>query len=56
MHGAGLAHLVWLPPQGAVVEILPKGLSYVLYRNLATLSGKVYFSVHAETPPAPGVS
>jgi len=46
VHGAGLTHAMFLWPGSAVVEILPQGLDFKGFRNLAKLSGVSYFSVH----------
>jgi protein O-GlcNAc transferase len=48
VHGAGLTHSIFLPAESSVVEILPYGLDYRVFRNLAKLRGHLYFSAHAE--------
>ncbi|EPS39615.1 hypothetical protein H072_6601 [Dactylellina haptotyla CBS 200.50] len=47
VHGAGHAHSFFLPPQSAVIELLP-GHSFNRrnYRNLAKMRGMRYFSGH----------
>lgn len=48
VHGAGMAHAMFLPDGSSVVEILPHDLNYRVFRNLAKLRGHTYFSSHAE--------
>lgn len=48
VHGAGMAHSMFLPDESSVVEILPHNLDYRVFRNLAKLRGHRYFSAHAE--------
>ncbi|KAL5333048.1 hypothetical protein BJX70DRAFT_382080 [Aspergillus crustosus] len=47
VHGAGLTHGIFLPPDSAMVEILPWNLNHKGFRNVAALLGHTYFSVHA---------
>ncbi|MCJ1410101.1 hypothetical protein MMC19_004186 [Ptychographa xylographoides] len=51
VHGAGLTHAMFLPPDSSVVEILPAVLLHKGFRNLAKLRGHRYFSDHALTGP-----
>ncbi|CAK7207127.1 hypothetical protein SEUCBS139899_009935 [Sporothrix eucalyptigena] len=45
VHGAGLTHTMFMRAgAGAVVEILPDGLGYKGFRNLAAMTGHKYFS------------
>eukprot|EP00995_Heteronema_vittatum_P010757 NODE_6281_length_461_cov_180.398058_g4764_i0.p2 GENE.NODE_6281_length_461_cov_180.398058_g4764_i0~~NODE_6281_length_461_cov_180.398058_g4764_i0.p2 ORF type:complete len:131 (-),score=58.11 NODE_6281_length_461_cov_180.398058_g4764_i0:67-429(-) len=44
-HGAGLAHLLWLPLEAVVVEIFPVGFQKAVFRNLAKLTNKAYIGV-----------
>lgn len=48
VHGAGLAHAMFLPPGSALVEIFPREYSEKGYRNLAKLRDLHYFSTHAD--------
>lgn len=49
VHGAGLTHTMFMRRgAGAVVEILPAGLTYKGFRNLAAMTGHHYFSAEAE--------
>jgi EGF domain-specific O-GlcNAc transferase len=50
VHGAGLAHIMWMKPGSAVVEILPYELGFKGFRNLAGLMDLGYFSAHADQP------
>jgi EGF domain-specific O-GlcNAc transferase len=50
VHGAGMTHVLFLPPGSAAVEIFPPELVYPVYRNLAKLMGMHYFSAHARKP------
>lgn len=46
VHGAGLAHLMFLPPEAVVIELVPPGWKDMLFfRNLAKQTGKVYLTV-----------
>lgn len=45
-HGPAMIFGMFMPENGAMVEILPKGLTYYMYRNLAKLKGHRYFSGH----------
>lgn len=47
VHGAGMTHEIFLTPGSALVEILPPGLNYRGYRNIADLVGLSYYSAHA---------
>ncbi|KKY36794.1 hypothetical protein UCDDA912_g03233 [Diaporthe ampelina] len=46
VHGAGLAHGMWLRRHSVMVEILPEGFQYRGFRNLAGALGHGYFSAH----------
>ncbi|KAF9888039.1 hypothetical protein FE257_009303 [Aspergillus nanangensis] len=46
VHGAGLAHTMFLPPQSAMIEILPPKLDQKGYGNVASILGHSYFSTH----------
>ena len=47
LHGAGLTHLMFLPAEAVVVEVKPRDFGSFLFRNMAKLCGKGYFSVPA---------
>ena len=47
VHGAGLTHAMFLPPDSALVEILPAEFQHKGFRNLAQMLGHRYFSSHA---------
>ena len=53
VHGAGLTHAMFLPPEASVVELLPPGFGHKGFRNLAKLRGLRYFSVHMEKERQP---
>lgn len=46
VHGAGLAHAMWLRKHFAVVEILSEDYQHKWFRNLAGALGHGYFSTH----------
>jgi protein O-GlcNAc transferase len=48
VHGAGLAHTLFLRPGSAIVEIQPEGFKHQGFRNLAQLMDVGYFRTHAE--------
>jgi len=48
IHGAGLAHTLFLRPGSAIVEIQPEGFNHQGFRNLAQLLDVGYFRTHAE--------
>ena len=48
VHGAGLSLQMFMPQRSSVVEILPFGFKHYGFRNLASLRGNRYFSVHAD--------
>lgn len=55
VHGAGLTHGLFLPPESVMVEILPEDLNHKGFRNVAGLLGHSYLSIHASKshPPDP---
>lgn len=54
VHGAGMAHEIFLTPGSVLVEILPAGVNYKGYRNVAHLAGVSYYSAHADSPRSSG--
>ncbi|KND86997.1 6-hydroxy-D-nicotine oxidase [Tolypocladium ophioglossoides CBS 100239] len=48
VHGAGLTHLMFLPPGSAVIEILPEGFQHKGFRNLAQMLGIGFFRAHTK--------
>lgn len=43
MHGAGLAHLMWLPPHGGVLELRPApGMGWHCFEHMAAWRGLAY--------------
>lgn len=52
VHGAGLAHGMFLQEGSAMVEILPAELDHKGFHNLAKLLGHTYFRTHARKPRA----
>ncbi|RVD85763.1 uncharacterized protein DFL_004070 [Arthrobotrys flagrans] len=52
VHGAGHTHVLFLPSQSSLVEILPADLGHRGFRNLAGLRGIRYFSDHAPMAPS----
>ncbi|KAL6857416.1 hypothetical protein ACO1O0_004851 [Amphichorda felina] len=48
VHGAGLAHTLFLRPGSAVVEIQPEGFNHQGFHNLAQLLDLGYFRTHAD--------
>jgi hypothetical protein len=43
MHGAGLTHLIFLPDEAIVIELLPADMkSFTYFRNLAKQANKIY--------------
>ena len=43
MHGAGLTHLIFLPIEAVVIELVPSQMqSFTYFRNLAKQADKVY--------------
>ncbi|TPX33043.1 hypothetical protein SeMB42_g07540 [Synchytrium endobioticum] len=53
VHGAELTHLLWMPEESAIIEIMPRGWGRQVFRNLAKFSGKLYIAVEAEIDPTP---
>ena len=56
VHGAGLTHAMFLPPESAVVEIEPPDMTFRGFRSLAKLGGHQYFSSHGQTDEGEEVS
>ncbi|KAM0556100.1 hypothetical protein ACHAPJ_006089 [Fusarium lateritium] len=50
VHGAGLAHTLFLPKGSATLEILPDKFFHKGFRNLAQIMGNGYFSTHGNVP------
>lgn len=50
--GAGLAHIMFLPPESSVAEILPPNIAYAGWRNLAKMRDLPYFRSHSVTEAA----
>lgn len=48
---AAITHFMWLPSGSAVVEIQRMDVLYKRFRNVATMRGAGYFSVHTLKPP-----
>lgn len=46
-HGAGMTHVLFLPEESAVVEILPPVFSTAGFRQLSRMRGLTYFSTHS---------
>ncbi|KAK3353147.1 hypothetical protein B0T25DRAFT_203085 [Lasiosphaeria hispida] len=49
-HGAGLTHVLWLPTESAVVEILPPVFSNLGFRYLSRDRGHVHLTMHEMWP------
>jgi hypothetical protein len=47
-HGAGLVHMMWVPPRATVVEILDFGS--MIYREMALVLGQKYFVLPLGSP------
>jgi hypothetical protein len=46
VHGAGLSHLIFLPPEAVVVELVPEThKQMIFFRNMAKQTNKVYLTV-----------
>lgn len=52
VHGAGLTHGMFLPPNSVMVELLPFGVNHKGFRNMASLMDHEYFSLHASAAMA----
>lgn len=50
MHGAALAHILFLPKGSCVLEIFPFGFKKTIYRNLARVMGVHYMSYQIPRP------
>lgn len=50
VHGAGMMHAILLRPGSAIVEILPPGVDFMGFRNVARSLGHGYFAGHAVRP------
>jgi EGF domain-specific O-GlcNAc transferase len=47
--GAGLTHILFLPPESSVVQLMTANAEYTGFRNLAKLRGMHYFTAHSQT-------
>lgn len=47
IHGAGLGHGMFLPPNSALAEIMPVDFNHKGFRNMAKRIGHKYFTTHA---------
>jgi hypothetical protein len=56
VHGAGLTHGMFIPPGSAIVEILPPGVTYKGFRDMAKPLGHNHFSSHATGRPGQTVT
>lgn len=41
-HGAAMTHTLWMPHGGVVIELSPYNSVHAMYRNIPTLTGKIY--------------
>ncbi|KAI7471672.1 hypothetical protein KC351_g12029 [Hortaea werneckii] len=47
VHGAGLAHGMFLPPSSTIAQILPPTMDHYGFENMARFLGHEYYSMHA---------
>ncbi|KAI9736845.1 MAG: hypothetical protein M1818_005896 [Claussenomyces sp. TS43310] len=47
--GAGMTHLMFLPRESSVAEIIPPKIGYEGFRNLAKMRGLQYYTTHGES-------
>lgn len=52
--GAAMTHILWLPEESSVAEIMPPNSHYAGFRNLAKMRGLHYFTTHGEDIMANG--
>jgi EGF domain-specific O-GlcNAc transferase len=52
--GAGMTHILWLPEESSVAEIMPPNSHYAGFRNLAKMRSLHYFTTHGEDIAANG--
>lgn len=49
MHGSGLAHCIWMPVDGVVIEITEPTGNLKTFRNLCKWAGKTYIAFSKTT-------
>jgi capsular polysaccharide biosynthesis protein len=55
VHGAGLTHLLWMPPHGGLLEVDPKGGdSWRCFRHLAAWTGREAVIINEQERPISG--
>jgi hypothetical protein len=52
--GAAMTHILWLPEESSVAEIMPPDSHYAGFRNLAKMRGLHYFTTNGENIKANG--